>query len=568
MSQNPIDLHGAKILIVDDVPANIEVLRQALASKGYEIFFANSGERALKVAANASPELVLLDIIMPGMDGFETCRRLKEDKSTKDIPVIFITAKREMEDVIGGFRVGGVDYITKPFEKEEVLTRVETHLKAGLLMKALAQKNDELTIANQKLQQEITRREQAEKAQKQAEDNLKTNAERLSLISEQEAQRWGIASFIGKSKTIGKIMADIRRLHHAGTTNVLITGESGTGKELIARAIHFGGPRAAGAFIPVNCSAIPSDLAESRFLGHVKGAFTGANTDRKGYFELADGGTLFLDEIGDMSPDMQSKLLRVIEDGCVMPLGARREKQVDVRILAATNADLQAKMSEGVFRTDLYYRLAVFTVPVPPLRERKEDIPLLAEHFLNLFATEMGIPTPVLSQEALTALTSYSFPGNVRELKNIIERALIESGGATVEPGHLHFMQTTTASPLSPFRLQRNSEFPTQIPLTSDSIDEAHASESHSLDIEEYYRRMSEGGESFWDVVQEQYMVRELNRPQVKAIIARGLQESRGNYKRLLPLLGLPESDYQKFMDFLRYHELKPDVVMKVAGSN
>ncbi|MBC8427751.1 hypothetical protein H8D98_00670 [bacterium] len=204
-----------------------------------------------------------------------------------------------------------------------------------------------------------------------------------------------------------------------------------------------------------------------------------------------------------------------------------------------------------MFRNDLYYRLAVFPVPVPPLRERKEDIPLLAEHFLNLFATEMGIPTPALSQEALAALTSYSFPGNVRELKNIIERALIESGGTTVEPVHLHFVQPTTAST-----------------LTSDSNDEVYASKSSSLDVEEHYCRMSGDGESFWDVVQEQYMVRELNRLQVKAIIAKGLQESRGNYKRLLPLLGLPESDYQKFMDFLRYHELKPDVVMKVAGSN
>jgi len=241
-------------------------------------------------------------------------------------------------------------------------------------------------------------------------------------------------------------LEDIRKLHHTGTMSVLITGESGTGKELIARAIHYGGPRAKGPFIPVNCSAIPPDLAESTLFGHVRGAFTGANTDRKGYFELANGGTLFLDEIGDMPLELQAKLLRVLEDGCVIPVGGMYEKHVDVRILAATNVDIQTKIRENAFREDLYYRLAVFTVIVPPLRDRKEDIPLLAHHFLKVFAAEMGMEMPPLSQDGFAVLESYHFPGNVRELKNIIERALIESGGARIQPQHLRFIHTSAVS--------------------------------------------------------------------------------------------------------------------------
>ena len=436
MSKNLIDLMGAEILIVDDVPANLNVLRQSLEAKGYDIIIATNGQSALKIAARTQPSLILLDIMMPGMDGFETCRRLKSDKRLLDIPVIFITARDETESLVEGFRVGGVDYITKPFEEEEVLVRVQTHLKNHRLTQELIQKNREL-------EQEIAMRVQAEEARQTAD-------EKLSLISQREEERWGIEGFVGQSQTIAKILKDIRRLQMTGTTSVLITGESGTGKELIARAIHFGGPREKGPFIPINCSAIPEDLAESLLFGHIRGTFTGATTDRKGYFELADGGTLFLDEIGEMPLGLQVKLLRVIEDGSFVPLGGTAEKRVDVRILAATNADLQAKIVEGDFREDLYFRLAAFTVPVPPLRERPADIPLLVNHFLKMFATEMAIETPVLSSEALSTLTAYAFPGNVRELKNIIERALIESGGGKILPEHLHFThlrESTAATP-------------------------------------------------------------------------------------------------------------------------
>jgi len=431
----------AKVLIVDDIPANLNLLSEALTPEGYEILGATSGEMALRSAARAFPDLILLDIVMPGIDGFETCRRLKADPKTANIPVIFITVKDEVEDIVTGFQVGGVDYITKSYRKEELLARVKTHLKIAQLTKALSQKNAELT-------QEIAKREQEEKARRKAEDALMKVDEQLSIISEQEASRWGIEGFVGQSKTIAAILDDVRKLQNTGTTSVLITGESGTGKELIARAIHFGGTRVKGPFIPVNCSAIPSELAESQFFGHVKGAFTGANANKKGYFEVADGGTLFLDEIGEMPLELQPKLLRVLEDGVVIPMGATEGRSVDVRVLAVTNIDLQKRVAEGKFREDLYYRLAGFLVIVPPLRERQEDIPLLTEHFLKMFAQDMGKKAQ-LSTEALRALEAYQFPGNVRELRNIIDGALIRSSSETIQPEHLHFigvMDTPTAN--------------------------------------------------------------------------------------------------------------------------
>jgi DNA-binding NtrC family response regulator len=410
---NPIK---ADILIVDDIPENLNLLCQTLESFGYNVIAVPSGEMALKIAAQTPPDLIMLDIVMPEMDGFETCQRLKVNKRLSDIPVIFITARDETESLVKGFRVGGVDYITKPFENEEVLVRVQTHLKIHHLTQELLRKNREL-------EQEISTRKQAEVAREQAETARQIADEQLSLISLREAERWGLTGFIGKSQTIAKILDDVNRLQKTETVSVLITGESGTGKELIARAIHFGSTRAKRPFIPVNCSAIPKDLAESELFGHVKGAFTGASSARKGHFELADGGTLFLDEVGDMPFELQAKLLRVLDERCITPVGDERSKPVDVRILAATNTDLETKIAAGKFRPDLYFRLAQFRVIVPPLRERQEDIPLLAEHFLKMFATEMGVAKPDLSQEALAALEAYHFPGNVRELKHIIEGA-------------------------------------------------------------------------------------------------------------------------------------------------
>ena len=428
-----LDLTGAKILLVDDTPENLKILRETLEAEGYSILVATSGEAALKIATSGRPDLILLDVMMPGMDGFETCRRLKQDEITRDIPVLFVTARGETEAVLEGFTVGGVDYIVKPFQSQEVLMRVRTHLQIDRLARDLARSNAGLTRANEDLQEEIARR----KALGLERDHL---AEHLSLISSREAEQWGLAGFVGESRTLRETLESVGRLQGSQAT-VLIVGESGTGKELVARAIHHGSPRASGPSIPVNCPTSPSELAESMLFGHVRGAFTGADRDRPGSFVLADGGTLFLDEIGDMSSEIQAKLLRVLEDGLVFPVGASRETRVDVRVVAATNSDLQAAMSEGTFRQDLYYRLARFPIVVPPLRERREDIPLLARHFLRMFATEMGREAPELNPEALAILESYAFPGNVRELKNTVERALIESGGGEICPEHLHLVR-------------------------------------------------------------------------------------------------------------------------------
>jgi DNA-binding NtrC family response regulator len=423
MNPQPSILRGAKVLVVDDMPANLNVLSEALEGAGYEILAAPSGEVALKIVERTLPDLILLDITMPGLNGYEVCRRLKQSEATQGIPVIFITAHEEMKHVLEGFRVGGVDYISKPFQTEEVLIRVETHLKIHQLTQELARRNAELEA-------EISRRQQAEQAWQAAD-------EQLSVISTREAERWGVSAFVGRSQAFQRLVQEIRRAQSFGNLGVLITGECGTGKELIARAIHYGGPKAKGPFIPVNCSAIPSELAESTLFGHIKGAFTGATTDRKGCFEQAQGGTLFLDEIGDMPLELQAKLLRVLEDGMVTPLGAVEAKKVEVRVVAATNAELESAMATGKFRKDLFFRLARFAIESPPLRERKEDVGLLAEHFVKTLASDMGMGKASLSAGAVAALEQHDFPGNVRELRNLIERALIDSGGGVIGPDHL-----------------------------------------------------------------------------------------------------------------------------------
>jgi DNA-binding NtrC family response regulator len=276
-------------------------------------------------------------------------------------------------------------------------------------------------------------------------DNL-TFEQDANLVSEQDAKNWGISAFIGKSQATTKIIDDIRRLQKIKKTNILILGESGTGKELVARAIHFGGIRAKGPFIAVNCAAIPSELTESILFGHVRGAFTGAVNDRKGYFELASGGTLFLDEMGEMPYPLQAKLLRTLENGTFMPVGSYQEKRVDVRVIAATNVNLATKMLAGEFRNDLYFRLAGYTIQLPSLRERREDISLLVDHFLSQLAAEMDHPKKILDSSARELLKIYSFPGNVRELRNILEQAVISSDDGVIRPQHLRFFSDITVS--------------------------------------------------------------------------------------------------------------------------
>lgn len=431
-----------EILIVDDISSNREILQQTLELQGYDIIAVPSGEVGLDIVTQTRPDLILLDIIMPaGIDGFETCRRLKANPATNDIPVIFITARDDEAAIEEGFRVGAVDYITKPFRDMEVRLRVETHLKIGQLTQSLQQQNLELKA-------EIERRHLAENERNAAVNARQRLDGTLQLLSAQEAERWGIEGFVGQSPTIASIIDEVRRLQEVGSPNVLITGESGTGKELIARALHYGGSRSQGPFVAINSSSFSGGLAESTFFGHVKGAFTGAHEDRQGCFELASGGTLFLDEIGDMKPDLQASLLRVLEERKITRIGSNQPRPIDVRILSATNANFREKMTSGAFREDLYFRIAGYIVEAPPLRERQEDIPLLACHFLDTFAREMGRQHAALTQEALDRLQSYHFPGNIRELKNIIERALIKSGSSTIASSHLHFIEWSAEEPL------------------------------------------------------------------------------------------------------------------------
>lgn len=422
MTESAIDISGAKILVVDDVPANLDILIATLESAGFSVLFATSGETALALATKEIPALILLDISMPGMDGIEVCRRLKSDRATRDTPVIFLTASTQEEKILAGFHAGAVDYITKPFMQDEVLVRLRTHLERAVLSRELEAKNADL---------------EAEIAQRRVLDN------RLSMLARREFERWGVDGFIGQSPTMREILHQINLLQNANMTSVLIMGESGTGKELVARAIHAGSDWAERPFVTVNCATIPNELAESQLFGHLAGAFTGAQRDQTGYFEMADGGTLFLDEVGMMPAAIQPKLLRVLEDGLIRPLGAKTDRRVNVRILSATNEPAES------LREDLYYRLARFTVTVPPLRDRKDDIPLLAQHFMNMFAVEMGVLPPGYSKEALDALSRYGYPGNVRELKNVIERAMIESGGNEIAAQHLRLGKSIASTAAS-----------------------------------------------------------------------------------------------------------------------
>ncbi len=413
-----------------------DAILPTLAAAGYKVAEARHQEAPGLLNTLPRPDLIVLDVVQPEDDACRICRELKADERTRDVPVIFVSLSDRPCRVLDGFDAGGVDFITRPFVPDEMLVRVATHVRLYRLAQELRRKNAQL-------ENEMGRRREAEAAL------LKADAE-LSIISEREARRWGLAAFVGRSPAFQTIVTDIRRLQKFPATSVLITGESGTGKELIARAIHYGSDLARGPFVPVNCGAIPAEIAESAIFGHVKGAFSGATGDHKGYFEQAHGGTLFLDEIGEMSLTLQVKLLRVLEDHQLVPVGGTTSRTVEARLIAGTNADLEASVGSGRFREDLYFRLARFTIQVPPLRDRRDDIPMLVAHFLRVFSAEMGVAHPAIHPATLEALQAYDYPGNIRELKNLVERALIESGGAVIGPEHLHFTRRATGRGTGP----------------------------------------------------------------------------------------------------------------------
>ncbi len=385
------------VLIVDDEPLNVDLLEQELEAAGYRTLAASGGEAALAQAAAAAPDLILLDVTMPGIDGYETCRRLKADDATRSIPVIFLTALRESFEKVHAFELGAVDYVTKPFETEELLARVGTHI--ALRREIEAHRRSKATI---------------------------------QVLVEQMRDEGD--PLVGDSPALARVREQIAQVAATDST-VLIEGETGTGKELVARAIHAQSARRDRALVKLNCAALPRELVESELFGHEKGAFTGAHQQRRGRFELADGGTLFLDEIGEMPLEAQAKLLRVLQEREFERVGGTRALHVDVRVIAATNRDLAAEVAAGRFRADLYYRLNVFPIRLPPLRERRDDIPRLLQHVASRIARRLGRELTGIAPGFVEAASAYGWPGNVRELENVVERALIVSRGGLLDGG-------------------------------------------------------------------------------------------------------------------------------------
>lgn len=412
----------ASILVVDDTRANIGFLLETLSQAGYRVRVAPDGETALEQIQYSLPDLVLLDVMMPGIDGFETCRRIRKQPQLAQLPVIFMTALSDTQDKVRAFAAGADDYVTKPFQSEEVLARVHTHLARRTLEGKLEQ-------ANRELESRVVARTAELTAALSEVERLKSRLQQENRYLKQEiAEASNLGEIIGSSPALRAALRQVAVVAPTDTT-VLIHGETGTGKELIARALHEGSPRRERPMIKLNCSAISAGLVESELFGHVKGAFTGATDRRSGRFELADGATIFLDEVSELPLDTQAKLLRVLQEREFEPVGSSKTVKVDVRVIAATNRDLAADSSSGRFRADLFYRLNVFPIEVPPLRDRGEDIEMLAEHFMQRMARKLGKPLTGIEPETLRSLKSHSWPGNIRDLQNTIERAALLTTG-------------------------------------------------------------------------------------------------------------------------------------------
>jgi len=376
------------ILVVDDEMGIRETLTGILEDEGFEVSTAPSGEEALELVAKQAPDLVMLDVWLPGMDGLQTLEKIRASLS---VPVIMISGHGNIDMAVKAVQFGAYDFMEKPLSLEKVVLRVQRAL-----------------------------------------EQVRLKEENVRLRSSVEPSD----ELVGESRAMATLREQVRAAA-ASHGRVLILGESGAGKELVALSLHRGSPRAGQAFVEVNCAAIPQELIESELFGHEKGSFTGAVERKRGKFELADGGTLFLDEIGDMSMATQAKVLRVIETQEFQRVGSAKTIRVNVRILSATNKNLEQEIREGQFREDLFYRLNVIPIHVPPLRERRQDISLLARYFLVRFGTEYGRKQKELSASALDALSAYEWPGNVRELKNVMERLVIMHTRDTVEAADL-----------------------------------------------------------------------------------------------------------------------------------
>ncbi len=424
------------ILVIDDEFVNLRLLDSLLSKAGYNVRPALSGRLGLAATRNLIPDLILLDIRMPDMDGYAVCEKLKADEPTRDIPVIFLSALHETVDKVRAFSVGGVDYVTKPFQEDEILARVETHISLSRLQKRLEKKNLQF-------QEEITKRKQAEDTLQKAYIDIKhkvkmRTVELEKLKNQIMEEKYYLQEEINSTHNFNEIITSnqnflgVLKMAQKGAgseSTVLILGETGTGKELLARLIHELSNRKKQILVKVNCAALPVNLIESELFGHEKGAFTGAENRKIGRFELADQGTIFLDEIGDLPLEIQVKLLRILQDGEFERLGNSNTMNANVRVLAATNRNLEELVSTGRFRRDLFYRLNVFPITSPPLRDRKDDIPQLVNHFVAQNCIKTGRKIKTVAQNVINALCAYHWPGNIRELQNVVERAVILSPG-------------------------------------------------------------------------------------------------------------------------------------------
>ncbi|MCE5195217.1 MAG: sigma-54 dependent transcriptional regulator [Nitrospiraceae bacterium] len=380
------------ILIVEDKESMSEMLNETLKSEGYKTIIASDGSEGIKKIKEERIDLVLTDLKLPKKSGIEILKSAKEENPF--LPVIVMTAYGSVETAVTAMKEGAFDFITKPFDTDHLLLLIKRSLETQRLMT----------------------------------ENM--------LLKEEFSLKLGHKRIIGKSQNIVDIAQHIQKVAPSKTT-VLVLGESGTGKELFARAIHNLSPRIEYPFVPINCSAIPRELIESELFGHEKGSFTGADYKKIGKFELADKGTIFLDEIGEMDISLQAKILRVLQEGEIERIGGLKSIKIDVRIIAASNKDLEKCVNEKTFREDLFYRLSVFPVKIPPLRERSEDIPLLVDFFIKKYCVELKKTLKNISGEALDMLVKYVWKGNIRELENTIERAIILCDGKTVMPEHI-----------------------------------------------------------------------------------------------------------------------------------
>jgi formate hydrogenlyase transcriptional activator len=410
------EILNAKCLIVDDKEANVLLIEEVLRGAGYTHISSTMDPRTVCDMHRANRyDLILLDLQMPGMDGFEVMEGLWE-METGYIPVLAITAQPAHKQ--RALEAGAKDFVSKPFDLAELLMRVHNLLEVRLLYRQVAHDNTVL--------EERVRERTAELVA------LKNRFEAESIYLQQDIDReFNFGEIIGRSSALERVFFKVEQVAPQDTT-VLLLGETGTGKGAVARAIHGRSARSERPMVTVDCTALPANLIESELFGREKGAFTGADARQMGRFELADGGTIFLDEIGELPLDLQTKLLRVIQDGEFERLGNPRTIKVDVRIIAATNRDLQTEIGKGKFREDLYYRLNVFPITIPPLRHRKEDIPLLVNFFVAKFNKKIGRSFETVEKETLGILQDYRWPGNVRELESVIERAVITSQGASL----------------------------------------------------------------------------------------------------------------------------------------